>query len=71
MVFYSGEEREFKLNEIASAYAVITVSMDDTLPQEAVCSCEGNMVKAHWGDLMAAATKRPAKRAVWSYKSKA
>lgn len=68
---YSGEEREFKLNEIASSYGAITVSMDDTLPEEAVCSCEGDMVKVHWGNLMAAATKRPAKRAIWSYKSKA
>ena len=71
VIFYSGEEREFKLNEIASAYAAIAVSMDDTLPEEAVCSCEGDMVKVHWGELMAATTKRPAKRAVWSYKSKA
>lgn len=47
VVFYSGEAREFQLNEIRSAYAALCLSMEDVTPAEAKTEVADGVLHAH------------------------
>ncbi|MBR4866704.1 MAG: hypothetical protein IKU11_08445, partial [Clostridia bacterium] len=69
IVWYAGEDREIKLDQIQSAYAAIAISMDGTSMDETKVFLDEELISVTCGNLTAKASKRPQKNENWIYQA--